>query len=149
PLRQAVETLECRRLFYTVPVVLSADGGTTVLSQNWTDPSLITAANNLSGVPGITGDRGDDCAFYNTNGTNLDLNTILTDHETPVNVIANGGTNVANTAGGIEEFDGLTDSVVALQGSATADFPHLLLYIDSTNADAVNISYNIRDVDST
>ncbi len=87
------------------------------------------------------------------------------DWESPVNIHVpssfssplNPGTTVAgtpptndptsDTAGELAYFNGSfvnNNNVVAMQGSGTADFPNLLLYVDLINADAVNVSFNAR-----
>jgi hypothetical protein len=52
------------------------------------------------------------------------------------------------TTGGLAEF-AITDPVVALQGSGTADAPNLVFYLDSTLMQAITISYNLRDIDGS
>jgi hypothetical protein len=63
-----------------------------------------------------------------------------------VDVIANGTNPATATAGGVGEFH-ITDPVVALQGSGTADAPYILLTLDTTGAFGVRVTYNVRDVD--
>src|SRR5262245_31474183 len=78
--------------------------------QNWIDAGLITANDDWSGVPSVVGFLGDD-----TFGEGVNPQTVLTSYST-VNVIANQGNNTALTAGGVAEFDGLPNPVIALQG---------------------------------
>ncbi len=96
-----------------------------------------------SGVPGIEGFLGDD-ATTTTAGT--DPQTILVPFAT-IDVIANQ-TNPNITNGGVAEFD-LADDVVALQGSGAADYPHLILYLNTTGQSNVTVSYNLRDIDAS
>jgi predicted extracellular nuclease len=112
--------------------------------QGWTDSGLITTSDNWSGVPGIIGYRGDDL----TTATGTDPQAIMADGSaTPVNVIPNQ-INTAITNGGIAEFH-LVDPVVALQGSGTADAPHLVITLDTRGASNVRVAYNLRDIDGT
>ena len=54
--------------------------------QDWTDTGLISVDDDWSGVPGVTGYRGDDL----TTATGTDPQTITADGSgTPVDVIAN------------------------------------------------------------
>ena len=57
-------------------------------------------------------------------------------------------TNPGITNGGVGEFE-LTDPVVALQGSGTADAPYLLLTLDTTGKSNVTVAYSLRDIDAT
>jgi endonuclease G len=123
------------------------------LSQNWTNAGLITTLNDWSGVPGIIGYRGDD---LNTT-IPLDPQTVVVDGSgTPVQVNANsndqnGAPTTPTTAvnGGIYEFDNLSNPVIAMQGSGTADVPHIVISINTSGTTALHISYNLRDLDDT
>lgn len=112
-------------------------------TQSWTTVSLITADDNWSGVPGIVGYRGDDL----TASTGTDPQTILADGTAVVDVIANQ-TNTAITNGGVAEFE-IANPVVALQGSGTADAPFLLITVTTLARQAIQVSYNVRDIDAT
>ena len=48
--------------------------------------------------------------------------------------------------GGVTEF-ALTDPVVALAGSGTADAPYLRLYLDTMGATNVRVAYSLRDLE--
>jgi predicted extracellular nuclease len=112
--------------------------------QNWSSTGLITTANDWSLVPSIVGYRGD--GLTSSAGTNPQ--TITADGSaTPVNVMANQTNPNTNTGGGIAEFDTLADPVVALQGSGTADAPHLVLYLDATGRENIVFSFRARDID--
>jgi hypothetical protein len=112
-------------------------------SQNWANTGLITVSNDWSGVPGVIGYRGDGLA-----STGADPQTVTADGSaTPVNVIANQ-TNTNLNTGGIAEFH-LTDPVVALQGSGTADAPHLVLSVDTTADSGITVAYSLRDIDGS
>lgn len=115
------------------------------LVQNWTNTALIAADNDWSMVPGIVGYRGDDL----TTAVGANPQTILADGATtPQNVIANQTNPNTLISGGIAEFQ-IADPTVALQGSGTADAPHLVLSLNTTNQNAVKVSYNLRDVDGS
>lgn len=120
---------------------LCVNGTPNNFSQNWASASLITTNNDWSGVTSIEGFRGDGLA-----STGTDPQTILADGTTtPINVIAQSA--ASSNTGGIHEIE--ISDVVALQGSSTADAPHLNLYLDTTGATAVSISYNLRELDTS
>src|SRR5207253_1933858 len=107
---------------------------------------LITANDNWSGVAGIEGYLGQDI----TTATGADPQTLLTTSSvaSDLDVIANQ-TSTAITNGGVAEFDGIADPVVALQGSGTADAPYLLVNLNTTGLANVQVAYNLRDIDGT
>ena len=109
------------------------------------DPSLITTANDWSGVPSITGYLGDISAA-STTGVN----------PTTLSGAALGSINVApNTTsgnpsgGGVYEVTLAGDTMIALNGSGTADAPSLVLYMNSTGRDVVTVDFDLRDIDSS
>lgn len=114
-------------------------------SQSWTNIGLITANDDWSGVPGVVGFLGQDI----TTGTGVDPQTLLTVSAAAndVDVIANQ-TSISITNGGVGEFH-LADPVVALQGSGTADAPHLILHLNTVGQSNITIAYNLRDIDGT
>ncbi|HEX7880969.1 MAG TPA: VCBS repeat-containing protein, partial [Candidatus Eisenbacteria bacterium] len=114
------------------------------LSQNWSNASLITINDDWSQVPGIMGRLGDGL----TNSGGIDPQTVLADQPT-VDVIANQSVPGTLMAGGVAEFDGIADRVVALQGSGTADAPFLLLTLDTSGQSSVTVSYKLRDIDDS
>ena len=65
-----------------------------------------------------------------------------------IDVNANQAAPNTNTAGGVTEFQ-ITNPVVALQGSGTADAPYLKLYIDTIGSQDVTVAYTIRDLDGS
>ena len=66
---------------------------------------------------------------------------------TPVDVNANEtDPRSVGLAAGVTEFE-LPDPVVALQGSATAAAPHLVLSLDTRGLSGVAVRYRLRDVD--
>ena len=79
--------------------------------QDWSNIGLITTSDDWSGVPGITGYRGDGL----TGATGVDPQTIIADGSgTPVDVNANQTNPATFTTGGLTEFH-LADPAVATQ----------------------------------
>ncbi len=116
-------------------------------TQNWTNTTLITANDNWAGVASIQGFLGQDI----TTATGVDPQTLLTGASSVINdldVIANQS-NTTITNGGVAEFDGIPNPTIALQGSGTADAPHLIIYLNSTGQSSVRVQYNVRDIDGT
>ncbi len=111
--------------------------------QNWSTTTLIAANDDWSGVPNIMGFLGED-----TFGPGVDPQTVVTPYAT-IDLIANQLSNTALTDGGVAEFDGLVNPVVALQGSATAAAPNLVVSVNTTGRSNISISYNLRDIDGT
>ncbi|HEY0426194.1 MAG TPA: VCBS repeat-containing protein, partial [Pyrinomonadaceae bacterium] len=117
---------------------------TLPFSQNWTNTGLITADDNWSGVPGIVGYRGDDLSTT----IDVDLRTVVADGSaTPIDVNANRTDPDTFTSGGIAEFE-IANPVVAFQGSATADIPHIVIRLNTTGFSNIQLSYNARDIDA-
>jgi uncharacterized repeat protein (TIGR01451 family) len=117
---------------------------TLPFTQGWSNTGLITTNDDWSGVPGITGYRGDGL----TGGTGTDPQTVLTEGTPVVDVNANQTNPVSFTTGGVTEFE-LTDPVVALSGSGTAAAPSIVLYLNTTGQSGITISYNLRDIDGS
>ena len=89
-------------------------------AQNWSNTGLIAYNDNWDNVPGIVGYRGDNLVST----TGIDPQTVLAaDSPGVVDVIRNL-TNTTSTDGGVGEFE-ITNPVVGLQGSVTADAPYL------------------------
>lgn len=115
-------------------------------AQNWTNPALITTNDDWTGVPGIIGYRGDDL----TGATGTDPQTILADGSaTPVNAWANQIDPNTFVSGGVAEFDTLPNPTVALNGSGTADAPHIVINLSTSGTTAINVAYNLRDLDGS
>ncbi len=113
--------------------------------QNWTNTSLITTDDNWDGVPSIRGYRGDDLAT----GTGVDPRTVLAPgFTTPLDVNANRNDPNFFISGGITEFE-ITNPVVAMQGSATADAPFIVIFLNSTGVTSIRVKYNLRDIDGS
>jgi hypothetical protein len=111
-------------------------------AQNWTNTTLITADDDWSGVASIIGYRGDDLTA--ATGTNPQT---ITGTSNVVDVIANQNTATSGS-GGVGEFQ-LADPTIGLQGSGTADAPHIVLYLDATGRENVTVSYRLRDLDAS
>ncbi len=114
--------------------------------QNWTATNQITANDDWSGVASIVGYLGQDI----TTATGTDPQTLTTNSSVAndVDVIANQSNTSINN-GGIAEFDGIANPTIALQGSGTADAPHLIFYLDATGRENITFSCNVRDLDGT
>jgi hypothetical protein len=133
-----MERLEDRALLDATPQFLP-------FVQNWASISAITVDDDWSNVPGILGFRGDDL----TTQVDTDPQTILGDGSgTPLDVIANQTNPNTLGTGGAAEFH-LTDPVVALQGSSTADAPFLLLHLNTTSGYGIQVNYFLRDIDGS
>ena len=115
------------------------------LSQDWSNTNLIVANDDWSGVPSIMGYRGDDPVAGNA----VDPQTVLADYSAVIDVNANQTNPDTFTTGGVAEFDTLANPVVALQGSGTADFTNLVIYVKTTGVTGVSISYALRDIDGS
>jgi predicted extracellular nuclease len=115
---------------------------TLPFSQDWSNTGLITTSDNWSGVPGIIGYLGDDGS---TTTTGVDPQTILVFGTGTQDVIANQ-VNPSISNGGVAEFE-IINPVVALQGSGTADYPFILLHINTVGQNDIRICYNVRDID--
>ncbi len=119
---------------------------TLPFSQNWSNVGLITVDDMWGGVPGIQGRRGDAI----TGGTGVDPQTLLAaDDPGVVDVNANRADPNTFATGGTTEFDGIANPVVALAGSATADAPYLLIALNTTGLNNIQVNYNVRDLDAS
>jgi predicted extracellular nuclease len=113
-------------------------------TQDWSNAGLITVINDWSGVNGVQGYRGD-----NLTSTGTDPQTLVADGSaTPTSVIANNtGTLNTNTTGGIIESE--LNQAIALQGSGTADAPHLVFHLDLTGQTDAQLSFDVKDLDGS
>lgn len=130
----------------TVTVPTPPVGAQTLpYTQNWSNVGQITTDNDWSGVAGVRGYRGDDL----TTSTGVDPQTILVDGSaTPLNVLANQTDPSLATSGGVAEFE-LANPTVAIKGSGTADAPHIVINLDTTNQSNITVFYNLRDLDAS
>jgi hypothetical protein len=115
-------------------------------AQDWSDTGLITVDDDWSQVPAIVGHRGDGLA----DGPGADPRTILADGSTtPVDVAANRtDPGALGVAAGVAEFE-LEDPVVAIQGSATASAPHLVIALDTRGRTGITVGLDLRDIDGS
>src|SRR5262245_47472903 len=118
---------------------------TLPFSQNWSNLGLITTDNDWSGVPGVIGYRGDDL----TTATGTNPQTIVADGSgTPVDVEANETNPNVFASWCVAEFQ-ITDPTIALNGSGTADAPHIVITLNTTGQMNINVAYNLRDLDGS
>lgn len=118
--------------------------------QNWTNTGLITTNNNWDNVHSIVGYTGSGLTA--TPGVNPQ--TILADGAgTPVMVLANQfNPNDTTLPDGVIEFDGIANPTVALQGSDTANAPHLTVRLNFSSCPInkfITVGYKVRDIEST
>ena len=106
---------------------------------------LITVIDDWSGVPSITAYRGDDPVA----GTGVDPQTIVADYSAVIDVNANRNDPSSFTTGGISEFDGIANPTVAFQGSGAADFPNMVIYVNTLGIPNVGLSFDLRDIDGS
>jgi hypothetical protein len=119
---------------------------TLPFAQGWSDTALISRDDDWAGVAGVVGHRGDRLVAV----PGADPRLVVADGAgTPVDVNANEtDPRAVGLAAGITEFE-LPDPVVALQGSATAGAPHLVVSLDTRGRLGVTVSYRLRDVDAS
>ncbi|WP_202679228.1 ExeM/NucH family extracellular endonuclease [Skermanella mucosa] len=113
-------------------------------TQDWTDTSLIGMNDDWSGVPSIVGYRGDGLS----SATGVDPRT-LTDAAGAADVIdvnANQTNPDGFNTGGVAEFE-IADPTVALTGSGTADAPHIVIHLDSSGREGLELSFTARDLE--
>ncbi len=118
---------------------------TLPFTQDWTNTALINVADDWSGVPGIVGYRGDNLTAV----TGVDAQTVTAD-DAPgvVDVVQNITTPNSNSSGGVGELE-VANPSIALQGSATADAPYVLIHLDTTGKTSIQVSYTARDLDGS
>jgi hypothetical protein len=114
--------------------------------QAWSDTGLISRDDDWAGVAGVAGLRGDGL----TTAAGVDPRTVVGDGSaTPPDVNANEtDPRAVGLAAGVTEFE-LPDPVVALQGSATAAAPHLVLSLDTRGRSGLTVRYRLRDIDGS
>lgn len=113
-------------------------------AQDWSNTGLITANDDWSGVPGVMGYRGDAL----TGATNTNPQTILADGTGVPDINANQTAPNTFSTGGVAEFE-LTDPSIALTGSGTADAPFILLNLNTSGWQAIQVGYLLRDLDGS
>lgn len=117
---------------------------TAAFTQNWSNTGLITVNDNWTGVASVIGYRGDDI----TAATGVDPQTLLGEGTITIDVNANQTTPNTFVTGGVTEFE-ITDPVVALSGSGTADAPNIIIFLNSTGVTNIQVQYNLRDIDGS
>lgn len=134
-----MDTFGWQRTFHALAVAVALP-----FSQAWSDTGLVARDDDWSSVAGVVGLRGDGL----TAAPGADPRTVVADGSaTPVDVNANQpDPRAVGLAAGVAEFE-LSDPVVALQGSATASAPHLVLSLDTRGRSGVTVRYRLRDVD--
>jgi hypothetical protein len=115
-------------------------------SQAWSETGLISRDDDWAGVAGVVGHRGDGLVAV----PGADPRLVVADGSgTPVDVNANEtDPRAVGLAAGVTEFE-LPDPVVALQGSATAGAPHLVVSLDTRGRSGVTVRYRLRDIDAS
>jgi uncharacterized protein len=128
------------------PVAADSSAQSLPFAQNWTNTGMITTNDDWSGVPGVVGYLGQDI----TTATGADPQTLVTESAlaNDVDVIANQTNPSTLATGGVAEFQ-ITDPVVGLNGSGTADAPYLLLNLNTSGRFDVTVAYNLRDLDAS
>ncbi len=114
--------------------------------QGWADTGQISVDDDWTGVAGVVGYRGDGLASE----AGTDPRGVTADGSgTPVDVTANlTDPRAVGLAAGVAEFE-LPDPVVAIQGSATASAPHLVMSLDTRDRAGVAVRLVVRDIDAT
>lgn len=113
-------------------------------AQDWSNTSLLTANDDWSGVPGVMGYRGD--ALTAATGANPQI--ILADGTGVLDINANQTNAITFNTGGVAEFE-LPDPSIALTGSGTADAPFILLHLNTSGWQAIQVGYLLRDLDAS
>jgi hypothetical protein len=112
--------------------------------QSWSDTGLITADDDWSHVPAMVGYRGD--GLTSEPGTDP-RSLVAAGSGTPVDVTANRtDPGAVGLAAGVAEFE-LANPVVAVQGSATAAAPHLVVALDTRGRAGIAVRLVLRDID--
>ena len=127
------------------PAAADTTGQSLPFAQEWSNIGLITTNDDWSGVPGVVGHLGDGLTSVN----DVDPQTIVA--EGSGNRSTSSPTRpIPNTlaTGGVAEFQ-LTDPSVALNGSGTADAPHVVVNLTTTGFQNITFAYVARDLDGS
>jgi uncharacterized protein len=129
--------------------LVKADGVAQRLpfAQNWSAVTLLNTNDDWSRIAGIEGYLGQN--LTTAIGADPQLLSGTSTLAGDLDLIANQSNPGGLSSGGVAEFDGIADPVIALQGSSTADAPYLLLSLDTTGSSNLNIAYNLRDLDGS
>jgi uncharacterized delta-60 repeat protein len=113
--------------------------------QDWSNTTLINTDDDWSNLPSIRGFRGDGLV----SSMGINPQTVLADGSaTPVDVNANQSNPNTYTNSGITEF-ALSNPTIALRGSSTGTAPHLVIYLDATGRQNLQLSFTLRDIDTS
>ncbi|OYY58396.1 MAG: hypothetical protein B7Y50_13160 [Hydrogenophilales bacterium 28-61-11] len=134
--KQVPLALALGSLFLSGMVVADPTPQALPFAQDWSDSSLVSANDDWSGVPGILGYRGDAL----TGATNTNPQTILADGTGVLDINANQTAPNTFGTGGVAEFE-LADPTIALTGSGTADAPFILLNLNTSGWQAIQVGY--------
>ena len=128
------------------PARAAPDPAPLPFMESWADTGRITVDDDWSGVAGVVGYRGDGLAAE----PGTDPRSVTMDGSgTPLDVAANRtDPRAVGLPAGVTEFE-LADPVVAIQGSATASAPHLVMSLDTQGRAGVTVRVTVRDIDAT
>lgn len=112
-------------------------------AQDWSNAGLITSNDDWSGVPGVVGYRGDGL----TSAIGADPQTLLA-LDAVLDVNADQSNPATFGTGGVAEF-ALANPTIALSGSGTADAPSIVIHLNTTGQQAIQVSYLLRDLDGS
>ena len=132
-------------LLFSSTVLADTTAQSLPFSQNWSNTGLITANDNWSGVPGIEGYLGQD--ITTAQGADPQTLTSTSAVANDLDVIANQ-TSTTSSTGGVSEFE-ITNPAIALQGSGTADAPHIIINLNTIGTTGITVAYVLRDLDGT
>ena len=114
------------------------------LIENW-DTSDVTANDTWPVDASIIGYLGD---ISSASTTNVDPRTLTSAALGAVDVVANqSSAAVAN--GGVIDLTIGSNTMMALQGSGTADAPSLVFYLNASGRQDVTLAFDAIDIDST
>lgn len=104
-------------------------------SQDWST-DLISADDDWSGVPSIVGYTGNELSDSNDPQNELGASTDVT---------VDNNSSSTSTAGDVHDISG---STIGLQGSGGAHYPQIVIHLNTTGRENVNISYSLTDLDA-
>jgi len=131
----------------TLPAWADTVPQTLPFMQDWSNTGLLKTSNSWANVPGIVGYRGDSI----TGSTGADPQTLTGEGTVVESAIVNQGATLLNNtsaAGGVAEFE-ISNPVIGLNGSGTADAPNIVVHLNTTGQSVVNVGFLLRDLDST
>lgn len=114
-------------------------------AENWSVTSRLSLTDDWSQVPGVVGYLGENP--FDSTPDRL-ARTIVGDSLTPIDLIPNQLSPGTLVAGGVAEFE-LADPVVAIQGSAAADYPNLVFHLNTVGSPVVIFNCRLRDLDGS